>query len=161
MLAEVLTDGDASRLVHRLVLRDRSVTNVGGYVSFMGDPFDVRDPTALLLQAHLPPGGAGRCRCSRVIAEETDRLAQDGLAEGELARTVARIQTHLLRDNDTVLNRALHHAVLEQQRGDAAFAEEIPRMLAEVTEEQVRAAAAALAPAQRATVEVIPGGGAQ
>jgi predicted Zn-dependent peptidase len=160
VLAEVLTDGDASRLVHRLVLRDRSVTTVGGYVGFMGDPFDVRDPTALLLQAHLPPGGEV-APVLGVIAEETDRLAQDGLAEGELARIVARFQTHLLRDHDTVLNRALHHAVLELQRGDAAFAEEIPRMLAEVTEDQVRAAAAALAPAQRATVEVIPGGGAQ
>src|SRR5918911_1206523 len=57
VLAEVLTDGDASRLVHRLVLRDRAVTSVGGYLGFMGEPFAVRDPTALLLQAHLPPGG--------------------------------------------------------------------------------------------------------
>ncbi len=160
VLAEVLTDGDASRLVQRLVLRDRSVTSVGGYVSFMGDPFDVRDPTALLLQAHLPPEGQVPTVLG-VIAEETDRLAQDGLTAGELARTVARIQTHLLRDTDTVLNRALHHAVLEQQRGDATFAEEIPKLLAEVTEEQIRAAAADLAPARRATVEVIPGGGAQ
>jgi predicted Zn-dependent peptidase len=160
VLAEVLTDGDASRLVHRLVLRDRSVTTVGGYVGIMGDPFDVRDPTALLLQAHLPPDGEV-APVLGVIAEETDRLAQDGLSEGELARIVARFQTHLLRDHDTVLNRALQHAVLELQRGDAAFAEEIPRMLAQVTEDQVRAAAAALAPARRATIEVIPGGGAQ
>ena len=160
VLAEVLTDGDASRLVHRLVLRDRSVTTVGGYVGIMGDPFDVRDPTALLLQAHLPPGGEV-APVLGVIAEETDRLAQDGLSDGELARIVARFQTHLLRDHDTVLNRALQHAVLELQRGDAAFAEEIPRMLAQVTEDQVRAAAAALAPARRATIEVIPGGGAQ
>src|SRR5262249_30738041 len=118
VLAEVLTDGDASRLVQRLVLRDRSVTSVGGVGRFMGDRFDVRDPTALLVQAHLPPEGQVPAVLS-VIAEETDRLAQDGLTDGELARTVARIQTHLLRDNDTVLNRALHHAVLEQQRGDA------------------------------------------
>jgi predicted Zn-dependent peptidase len=157
VLAEVLTDGDASRLVQRLILKDRSVTSIGGYVSFMGDPFDVRDPTAMLLQAHLPPGGEV-APVLAVIAEETDRIAQDGLAEGELERTVVRIQTHLLRDQDTVLNRALHHAVVEQQRGDAAFAAEIPRLLSEVTAEQVRAAAAALTPAQRATVEVIPGG---
>jgi predicted Zn-dependent peptidase len=160
VLAEVLTDGDASRLVHRLVLRDRSATSVGGYVSFRGNPFDIRDPTALLLQAHLPPGGDVPAVLG-VVAEETDRLAQDGLNEGELDRTIARIQTHLLRDADTVLNRALNHAVLEQQRGDAAMAEQLPRMLAEVSEEQVRAAAAALAPARRATVEVIPGGGTQ
>ena len=158
VLAEVLTDGDASRLVQRLVLTDRSVTTIGGYVSFMGEPFDVRDPTALLLQAHLPPGGSVSAVLA-AIGEECDRLAQDGLAEGELARTVARMSTHLLRDADTVLSRALHYAVLEQQRGDAALAGELPRLLTDVTEEQVRAAAAALVPSRRAVVEVVPGGG--
>jgi len=158
VLAEVLTDGDASRLVQRLVLTDRSVTTIGGYVSFMGEPFDVRDPTALLLQAHLPPGGSVSAVLT-AIGEECDRLAQDGLAEGELARTVARMSTHLLRDADTVLSRALHYAVLEQQRGAAALAGELPRLLTDVTEEQVRAAAAALMPSRRAVVEVVPGGG--
>ena len=158
VLAEVLTDGDASRLVQRLVLTDRSATNVAGYVSIMGEPFDVRDPTAMILQAHLPPAAVDPVLAT--VAEECDRLAQDGLAEGELARTVARMSTHLLRDADTALSRALHHAVLEQQRGDAGLAEALPGLLAGVTEEQVRAAAAAMVPARRAVVEVIPGGGA-
>jgi predicted Zn-dependent peptidase len=157
ILAEVLTDGDASRLVRRLVLTDRSVTSVAGYVSFMGDPFDVRDPTGLLLQAHLPPGGqVGPVLAA--VAQECDRIAQDGLDKGELARTVARMSTHLLRDTDTVLSRALHYAIIEQQRGDPALASELPRMLDQVTEEQVRAAAATLVPSRRAVVEVVPGG---
>jgi len=155
VLAEVLTDGDASRLVRRLVLTDRSATSVGGYVSFMGEAFDVRDPTALLLQAHLPPGGDIEPVLG-VVAEECDRLAQDGLEPGELARTVARMSTHVLRDADTVLNRALQYAVHEQQRSDPSVARELPRLLAEVTEDQVRSAAAALAPARRAVVEVVP-----
>jgi len=157
VLAEVLTDGDASRLIQRLVLKDRSVTSVSGYVSFMGDPFDVRDPTSLLLQAHLPPGTAV-APVLTAVQEETDRVAQDGLEPGELARTVARMSTHLLRDKDTVLNRALQYAVTEQQRGDAAIAGELPTLLAQVTEEQVRAAAATLAPNRRALVEVVAGG---
>jgi len=157
VLAEVLTDGDASRLIQRLVLKDRSVTSVSGYVSFMGDPFDVRDPTSLLLQAHLPPGTAV-APVLTAVQEETDRVAQDGLDPGELARIVARMSTHLLRDNDTVLNRALQYAVTEQQRGDAAIAGQLPTLLAQVTEEQVRAAAATLAPSRRALVEVIAGG---
>ena len=157
VLAEVFTDGDASRLVRRLVLTDRSVTSVSGYVSFMGDPFDVRDPTSLLLQAHLPPG-ADIAPVLTAMHEEADRVAQDGLEAGELARTVARMSTHLLRDADTVLNRALHNAVLELQRGDASIADDIPRLLAEVTEEQVRAAAASLGPDRRALVEVVAGG---
>jgi predicted Zn-dependent peptidase len=157
VLAEVLTDGDASRLVQRLVLTDRSVTSVGGYVSFMGDAFDVRDPTALLIQANLPLGGDISAVLG-TIHEETDRVAQDGLGAGELARTVARMSTHLLRDADTVLNRALNFAVMEQQRGNPALVGDLARLLGEVTEEQVRAAAAALAPSRRAVVEVIPGG---
>jgi len=56
------------------------------------------------------------------------------------------------------LNRALHNAVLELQRGDASIADDIPRLLAEVTEEQVRAAAASLVPDRRALVEVVAGG---
>jgi predicted Zn-dependent peptidase len=157
VLAEVFTDGDASRLVRRLVLTDRSVTSISGYVSFMGDPFDVRDPTSLLLQAHLPPGGE-IAPVLNAAHEEADRVAQDGLEPGELDRTVARMSTHLLRDADTVLNRALHNAVLELQRGDASIADDIPRLLTEVTEEQVRAAAASLLPDRRALVEVVAGG---
>ena len=160
VLAEVLTDGDASRLVERLVLKDRSVTSVGGYLGFMGEPFEVRDPTALLLQAHLPPQGS----VDKVLAtfdEELDRLANDGLTQGELARTQARMATHLLRDTDAVLGRALRMAVLELQRDNPALLNDLPHLIAEVTEEQIRAAAAALRPQRRASIEVMPGGAQQ
>ncbi len=156
VLAEVLTDGDASRLVERLVLRDRAVTSLGGYIGFMGEPFSVRDPTALLLQAHLPPGGDVD-KVLRTIDEENARLATDGLAPGELARTQARMVTHLLRDTDAVLGRALQTAVLEIQRGTPELLNDLPRLIGEVTEEQIRAAAAMLTQQRRATVEVVPG----
>jgi len=156
VLAEVLTDGDASRLVERLVQRDRTATTVGGYIGFMGDEYQVRDPTALLLQAHLPPGGDAE-KVLRTVDEELDRLATDGLHPGELARTQARMATHLLRDTDAVLGRALPMAVLEEQRGRPELLNELPRLVGEVTEAQVVAAAATLRPNRRATVEVIPG----
>ncbi|MDP9797667.1 putative Zn-dependent peptidase [Catenuloplanes nepalensis] len=156
VLAEVLTDGDASRLVERLVLKDRSVTSIGGYLGFMGEPFEVRDPTALLLQAHLPPGG-DTDKLLASIDEELNRLAEDGLTAGELARTQARMATHLLRDTDAVLSRTLRMAVLEQQRGEPELLNQLPVLLGDVTEEQIRAAAATLRPQRRATVEVIPG----
>jgi zinc protease len=157
VLAEVLTDGDASRLVQRLVLTDRSVTSVGGYIGFMGEPFAVRDPTAMILQAHLPPGGDAD-KVLRTIDEVCTRIATDGLAEGELARTQARMATHLLRDTDAVLGRALQMAVLEQQRDDPELLNELPRLISEVTDAQVIEAAAALTPNRRASIEVIPGG---
>jgi predicted Zn-dependent peptidase len=62
--------------------------------------------------------------------------------------------THLMRDTDAVLGRALRMAVLEQQRGNAALINELPHLLGEVTEEQITAAAATLRPGRRATVEV-------
>ena len=157
VLAEVLTDGDASRLVERLVLRDRSVTSVGGYLGFMGEPFAVRDPTALVLQAHLPPGG-DVAKVLATIDEECRRITTDGLAPEELARTQARMATHLLRDTDAVLGRALQMAVLEQQRGAPEMLNQLPRLVGEVTAEQVVEAAATLVPSRRASVEVIPGG---
>ena len=157
VLAEVLTDGEASRLVERLVLRDRTVTSVGGYIGFMGEPWEVRDPTALLLQAHLPPGGDVD-KVLRTVDEELDRLAADGLADGELARTQARMATHLLRDTDAALGRALRMAVLEQQRGTPELLNDLSRLVGEVTEEQIRQAAATLVPQRRATVEVVAGG---
>jgi zinc protease len=158
VLAEVLTDGDASRLVERMVLRDRTVTSVGGYIGFMGEPFAVRDPTALVLQAHLPPGGdVGKVVTT--IDEECQRIASDGLEPQELARTQARMATHLLRDTDAVLGRGLQMAVLEQQRGAPELVNDLPRLIAEVTEEQILAAAASLTAERRASVEVIPGGG--
>ncbi len=153
VLAEVLTDGDASRLIQRLVLRDRSVTSIGGYLGFMGEPFETRNPTALLLQAHLPPGGDVD-KVLRTVDEECDRIATDGLEPSELARTQARMATQLLRDTDPVLGRALRMAVLEQQRGDAGLINELPRLIGEVTEEQIVAAAASLRPERRASVEV-------
>jgi len=156
VLAEVLTDGDASRLVERLVQRDRIVTSVGGYIGFMGDEYQVRNPTALLLEAHMPPGGDAD-KVLRVVDEELDRLATGGLATGELARIQARMATHLLRGTDAVLGRALPMAVLELQRGRPELINELPRLVGEVTEAQIVAAAASLRPESRATVEVVPG----
>ncbi len=65
-----------------------------------------------------------------------------------------------LRDTDAVLGRALQMAVLEVQRSDPGILNELPRLVGEVTEEQIRAAAASLTVARRATVEVIAGGAA-
>ncbi|GGN50208.1 putative Zn-dependent peptidase [Actinoplanes campanulatus] len=159
VLAEVLTDGDASRLVERLVQRDRTATTLGGYIGFMGDEYQVRNPTALLLQAHLPPGGDAD-KVLRTIDEELDRLAADGLKPGELDRTQARMATRLLHGTDDVLGRALPMAVLELQRGRPEMLNDLPKLISEVRAEQIVAAAATLRPERRASVEVIPGASA-
>jgi predicted Zn-dependent peptidase len=156
VLADVLTEGDASRLARRLVQEDRTATSVSAYIGFMGEPFEVRDPTALVLQAHMPPGGDGD-KLLRTVDEECERLASGGLEAGELARTQARMAAQLLRETDPVLGRALRMAVLELQRHDAAVINELPALLAAVTAEQVVAAAATLRAARRAAIEVHAG----
>lgn len=158
VLAAVLADGDASRLAERLVLRDRCATSIGGAIGFTGVPFGVRDPTVLLLQAHLPAGGAVR-KVLAAIDAEIDRLTTDGLARGELGRTQARLATNLLQDCDSASDRAVRMAVLELQRDNPALINDLPHLVASVTEEEVRAAASTLVPWRRACVEVVPGAG--
>jgi zinc protease len=157
VLAEVLTDGDASRLVKRLLLDDAIATSVAGYLGLMGDPFDVRDPTAMLLQVHYPPEVTAE-QVITAVDEELTRVAEGGLEPGELSRVQARLAAHLLREVDAVLGRTLTMAVLEQQRGRAELINELPALLAAITADQVIAAAATLRPQRRAILEVLPGG---
>src|SRR5262249_42790953 len=56
VLSEVLSDGDAARLRQRMVRRDRVATEVYAYLSFLGDPFDVRHPTEFMVQVNHPAG---------------------------------------------------------------------------------------------------------
>jgi zinc protease len=156
VLAEVLTDGDASRLVERLVLNDAIATSVSGYLGFMGDPFDVRDPTAFLLQLNHP-AAVGVDRVIAAVEEELERLVAGGIGAAELARIQARLAANLFRETDAVLGRALSMAVLEQQRGRAELINELPRLLAEVTSDQVVAVAAMLRRDRRAVLELVPG----
>jgi zinc protease len=156
VLAEVLTDGDASRLQERLLLKDRIATSVSGYLGIMGDPLDARDPTPLLLEVHHPD----EVPADKVIAtvdEELERLAQDGLAEDEVQRTVARMTARFLREVDPVLGRATNAAVFEQQRGRAELINELPGLLSAVTAKQVTAAAGTLGRDNRSILELRPG----
>jgi predicted Zn-dependent peptidase len=155
VLAEVLTDGDAARLQDRLLLRDRSVTSVGGYVGMMGDAYDERDPTPLVLEVHHPD----ETPVDSVVAaidEEIARLATDGLDDEELRRTVARMTARYLRDLDPVMGRAQQLSVFEQQRDRAELVNELPEHLEQVTAAAVQAAAAALRPDNRALLELRP-----
>ena len=156
VLAEVLTDGDAARLPDRMLLRDQSVTSVSGYLGLLGDPLDARDPTPLLLDVHHPQETSADTVLD-TVDEEIARLTADGLADGELARTVARMTARYLRDLDPALGRAQQLAVFEQQRDRAELAAELPDLLAAVTPDAVLAAAAALRPDNRAVLELRPG----
>ncbi len=156
VLAEVLSDGDASRLEQRLVQKDRTVTQLATYLSLMGDPFDVRDPTALVFQAHHAPSAAADVVLD-AATEEFDRLATDGLVPGELDRVRARILAQVFRDVDPVLGRTLALAAFEQVHGRAELLAELPAQLAAVTASRVQEAAGTLRPDRRAVLELAAG----
>lgn len=158
ILAAVLADGEASRLVERLVFRDRSATLLRGFVGFMAEPFQVRDPTALLVTAYLPPGGdAGHVLAA--MSEEIERLAEGGVTGEELARCRARTVTDLLRETHPIPDRTLGLGALELLRGRAELINDLPGLVASVPDDDIRAAAGTLVPARRASVEVVPGAG--
>ena len=157
VLTELLTEGDASRLQRRLLHEEQIVTHLSGYLGTFGDPFDVRDPTMLQLEAYLPED-VEVDRVLGIVDEELDRVAADGVPDQELARVQARIAAQLLRRTDQVLARTLTMTVLEQQRGRAELINELPALLAAIPATQVQEAAARLAGQTRAVLELRPGG---
>ncbi|MGI8677587.1 MAG: M16 family metallopeptidase [Jatrophihabitans sp.] len=157
LLAEVLSDGDASRLQRRLVQRDHLVTDISAYVGEFGDPFDERDPTTFTINAQYPDAGALDA-ILRAIDEELDRIAEDGLEPGELDRVRTRLTSVLLRDMDAVISRTLEFAKFELVHGRAELIAELPSRLAARSVDDIRAAAGALRPDRRAVLELIAGG---
>ena len=64
----------------------------------------------------------------------------------------------ILRDLDAVISRTLEFAKFELIHGRAELVAELPERLAAVSEDNIRAAAAALRPDNRAVLELIAGG---
>jgi zinc protease len=157
LLAELLAEGDASRLQRRLVQRDHLVTDVEAYLGEFGDPFDERDPTVFTIAVHYP-NARGLNRVLRAIDEELASIADDGLEPGELDRVRTRLVSVLMRELDSVLSRTLNFAKFELVYGRAELIAEIPARLAALSDDAVRAAAGALRPDARAVLEVIAGG---
>jgi zinc protease len=157
VLAEVLTDGDASRLPARLLLQDRVATAIMGYLGIFGELLDTRDPAPFTIVVHYLPG-VDADTIIGAVDEELTRLAADGLGEDELQRTVNRMLANYLSQSDSLMQRANNAAVFEQQRGRAELINELPGLLANVTAEQVTAAAATLRTDNRAVLELRPTG---
>ncbi|MGF7237081.1 MAG: M16 family metallopeptidase [Frankia sp.] len=156
VLTDILTSGDASRLERRLVQKDRSVTDVGAYLGTFGDPFDQRDPMLFTIRA-VHPSESPADAILGAVDEELDRLATDGLAEGELDRVQARLAAGLLREADETLTRASAVATHELQRGRPELINELPILFGEVSADAVSAAAAALRGQGRSVLELLAG----
>jgi predicted Zn-dependent peptidase len=157
LLAEVLSDGDASRLQVRLVQRDHLVTDISVYLGEFGDPFDERDPSVFTISAHYPNAGSLPAILTG-IDEELARIVENGLEPGELDRVRTRLVSVLFRELDAVISRTLEFAKFELIYGRAEMVAELPELLAAVTVAELQRAAAALTPDRRAVLELVAGG---
>jgi len=156
LLAEVLSEGDASRLQRSLVQSRRLVHDVSSYLGTFGDPLEERDPTRLNITARFS-ADVGIDTVIGAVDEELGRLVADGLEPGELDRVKVRLASIVSRELDQVVNRSLEFAKFQTVFDDASMILRLPSLLAEVTDQDVRAAAAALRPDSRAVVELVPG----
>jgi predicted Zn-dependent peptidase len=158
LLAELLSEGDASRLERRLVHEDAIAVGQSSYVGLFGDPFDVRDATLLTTQVHHP-ASVEVGTVLDAVHDEIAKVARDGVGADELRRVQARTEAQLLRQADSVLGRTLAFAAAELVHGRAELAGELAARLAAVTPEQVQGAAAGLDPGTAAVLELQATGG--
>ncbi len=156
LLANLLAQGDASRLRARLVHRDHSVTDVGCMLGTFGDDdFFVRDPS-LLQVVVFHPGTSTTEALLKAIDEEIGRLASDGPTKEELARVVANSSAEVWRSLDSILSRAHIVGSIETVHGSAELIDDLAARLGAVTAADVASAAADLAGQHRAVLELQP-----
>ena len=156
VLANVLSDGDASRLRQRLVYRDRSVTDVGCILgSFGSDTFFMRDPVLFQIVV-FHPGTASANEIVAAIDSELESLAGTGPEPDELARVAAGLAAGHWSSIDSVLERTLDLGSVEVIHGRAELVAELPQRLSAIQPEAVASAAAGLLNQHRALLELRP-----
>ncbi|MGH3980085.1 MAG: M16 family metallopeptidase [Pseudonocardiaceae bacterium] len=158
VLAAVLSDGDSSRLEHRLVHTDELVTDIGASCGLLGAPLDARDPDTFTITA-IHPNDVDVERVLGAADEEIGRLAEHGPEPDELSRIIARWAATLFREHDRLVSRTLAVGAFELLHGRPELVAELPAMVAALRPEQVAAAAARLKPTSRAVLTVRPSGG--
>jgi zinc protease len=158
LLAGLLTEGDASRLQQRLVHGESLVTDVHAGCGLTGAPLDARDPDTFTITMLHPPQ-VGTDRLLGVVDEELEKLASTGPEPDELARVTARWVAGLHTEYDRVISRTLDFGCAELLRGRAELVTELPDMVAEISVDEISAAAKAMRPDSRAVLTVTPTGG--
>jgi predicted Zn-dependent peptidase len=156
VLAALLADGDASRLQQRMVHAEPLVTDISANPGLMGSPLDARDPDTFTVTA-LHPADVEEDHVLRVLDEELDALGAEGPTAQELARVGARWSADLYREHDRLIARTLALGSTELLHGRAELVGELPDRVADVTADDVAAAAKAKRADARAVLTVVSG----
>lgn len=153
----VLTEGEASRLFQRLVKTDRLASHLSGAVGLVAGTFEVRGPSMMQIAAFYP-GDANAEPILKAIDDEVSTLAS-GISEDELDLFRNAYLADFLGSVDSLENRGMLIAALEQQRQNPELLNQIPDALRAVTPADVaRVAGEWLRPDSRAVLECHPGG---
>ena len=156
LCCRLLTGGEASRLHQRLLKTDRIASHVDGDVGLVAGTFEVRDPSMLQVQVFYPDG-RGPDHILRAIDEEIGQIAE-GVDGAELDRFRNAYLADYLGGVDSLMQRGMLVAALEQQRGRAELLNELPGILSRIEPADVaRVAATWLVPGNRAVLELLPG----
>lgn len=152
MLTEILSAGDASRLVERLILDEQAASSVSGYLGPFGDPFEMRDPTWLTFEVHHTPEVA----CADLIAaidEEIQKVIDHGVEETEIERVRTSLDAAWFSRMDQLGERTLQVGQLELIHGKAELVNDIPALLRAVSTADVVKAARRLTASGRSVLE--------
>jgi zinc protease len=99
VLGSILADGRSSRLYRRLVDREQLTLSVDQDYSYAIDP-------TLFFFTLQPRGGVETGTVERALAEELDRIAEEGVTEGELEKAKNIHLVDLYRDLQTIAGKA-------------------------------------------------------
>ena len=157
VLADVLVNGDASRLYQRLVKGRALLLNLqGGFAWPLGDPWSYNGPTLLTLFGLYNPTTTAAA-ITAAIQDEIAAIARDGVPAGELRRAKVKMESDLYSHLELPLNRATQLAILQLFTGHAEEINTLPARIAAVTSEDLkRVAARYLTVANRTVVDRQP-----
>jgi predicted Zn-dependent peptidase len=150
LAADLLLEGESSRLYQRLVKGDESVVAVQGG---MGER---RGPSSLYLFA-IPKPGKTTEEIRRTIMEEIDRLAADGPSAEEMEKLRNNLLNDAVRGRQSTMFRAQMLAEYALYDGDPELLNTELEHYLRVTREEIRDAAARfLANDNFSLIEVVP-----
>ncbi len=155
VLGELLHNGRASRLYRGLVEGREIATDLsGGFNPFQGGPW--YDGTTLFLSRVGYRREVSEADVLEAFDAEVARIAGEGVPEGELARVRTKVLADFYAGLEPRLGLAVELAQATAFAGRPEALLEVPAAVEAVTSDDLRRAAAWLAPGARAAIAKVP-----
>lgn len=157
VLADILLNGEASRLYQGLVKGKELLLNVQGGLNWpLGDPWTFNGPTLLVIFGLYKPGADAHAIVAG-IDQEVAKIAAAGVPTEELRRIQTKMVSDFYSDVELPLNRATKLSILQLFSGNAAQINDIPAQIRGVSSEDLRRVASTyLTGANRTVVDRRP-----